>query len=93
MAEWLSAELTRRAVLRGAAGAAGAATLLGIAAVADPVLADTKVSQKTVSYQDAPKGKASCANCALFDAPNSCQTVSGTVAPEGWCKIWRAQKT
>jgi hypothetical protein len=52
-----------------------------------PALA-AKVSQKSVRYQDTPKGEQRCDNCALFEAPSSCKTVEGPVAPEGWCMVY-----
>jgi hypothetical protein len=24
----------------------------------------------------------------LFEAPNSCKTVEGTISPEGWCMVY-----
>ena len=47
-----------------------------------------KVSQKIVKYQDTPKGELRCDNCALFEAPSSCKTVDGTIAPQGWCAVY-----
>ena len=88
----MSEKLTRRAVLCGTAGAFGAATLIGIIAVAGPALADNKIAQKAVNYQETPKGTASCSNCALFQAPDACQNVSGDISPQGWCKIYRPKQ-
>lgn len=81
-------EVSRRRVLTVAAGAAGAATgVAAIVASSTPVSA-AKASQKSVKYQDSPKGDARCDNCALFEAPNACKTVEGPIAPEGWCMIY-----
>ena len=83
-----SSGISRRRVLTVAAGAAGAIT--GVAAIVDastPALA-AKAPQKAVKYQDTPKGEARCDNCALFEAPASCKTVDGTIAPEGWCLVY-----
>jgi hypothetical protein len=79
--------ISRRRVLTVAAGAAGAVS--GVAAMVGttPALA-AKVSQKSVRYQDTPKGEQRCDNCALFEAPSSCKTVEGPVAPEGWCMVY-----
>jgi hypothetical protein len=46
-----------------------------------------KVPQKTVKYQDTPKGEQACESCSLFEAPSSCKTVDGTVSPKGWCMV------
>jgi hypothetical protein len=80
--------ISRRSVLSVAAGAAGAVS--GVAAIvgtSTPALA-AKASQKSVKYQDTPKGDARCDNCSLFEAPNSCKTVEGTISPEGWCMVY-----
>ena len=78
-----SSEMTRRALLTGAA-AAGSAPLLALGA--SPAWA--KMSQAAVAYQDTPKGDRTCAGCGLFQAPSSCKTVAGAISPNGWCKIW-----
>lgn len=83
--------MSRRTVLRSAATGAGAITLLG-AGSTFPACAAAKVSQASVGYQDSPKGTQSCANCNVFEAPSSCKTVEGTVAAQGWCKIWVPKK-
>ena len=88
----MSEQLTRRAVLCGAAGAAGAATLMGLVAIAGPALADNKVTQKAINYQDTPHGTATCSGCALFEAPASCANVDGIINPQGWCKIYRPKQ-
>jgi len=80
-----STELSRRTVLlQGAVCAAGAVGLIGATTQAKAA----KVSQKAVSYQDSPKGSQQCSNCNLFQAPNLCKSVDGTVSPSGWCRIW-----
>jgi hypothetical protein len=83
--------VSRRTLLRRAVGTAGAAVLFSLGIAADGALADSKVSQKAVAYQDTPNGSKSCANCALFQAPNACKSVDGTISPHGWCRIWRAK--
>lgn len=84
-----SARLSRRSLLGGAICASGAATML-VAAGTQPAQA-AKISQSVVKYQDSPRGEQTCGNCKLFVAPNACQTVDGTVSPNGWCMIY--QKT
>ena len=78
---------TRRNVLAIAGYCAAAATAVGLGV--QESAAATKLAQKIVGYQDTPKGAAECDNCSLFQAPDACQTVDGTIAPQGWCKIYR----
>ena len=82
-----SVRLSRRSLLEGAVCASGAAAMLATAAI-QPAQA-AKVSQKVVNYQESPKGAQMCSNCKLFVAPSSCQTVDGTVSPNGWCSIYQ----
>jgi len=80
-----STELSRRIILlQGASCVAGAAGLIGAITQAKAA----KVSQKAVAYQESPKGNQQCSNCNLFQAPDLCKLVEGTVSPSGWCKIW-----
>jgi hypothetical protein len=82
--------VSRRQVLTIAAGAAGA-SVTGAAAVigaSTTAQAAAKASQKTVKYQDTPKGEQRCENCMQFEAPSTCKTVDGTVAAEGWCMVY-----
>jgi High potential iron-sulfur protein len=81
--------LSRRQLLTIAAGAAGASVTAAVAAVGISTPAQAaKVAQKVVKYQDTPKGEQRCDNCALFEAPSSCKTVDGTIAPQGWCMVY-----
>jgi High potential iron-sulfur protein len=80
-------QISRRSLLGGAICASGAATML-VAANTQPAQA-AKISQSVVKYQDSPKGEQKCSNCKLFTAPNACQTVDGTVSPDGWCMIYQ----
>jgi hypothetical protein len=77
----------RRAVLRGAALAIGAAAATSLGS--NSATAQAKIAKTVVAYQDTPKGEQRCDGCALFEAPNACKTVAGDVAPEGWCRIWQ----
>ncbi len=78
--------ISRRRMLTVAARVAGAAT--GAAIIATTTEAYAKVAQKTVKYQDTPKGNKSCESCALFEAPSSCKSVDGTISPQGWCMVY-----
>jgi hypothetical protein len=81
-----SSGFSRRQVLTIAVGVpiAGAAAAIGSSTPAQAA----KVPQKTVKYQDTPKGEQRCDNCALFEAPASCKTVDGTIAAQGWCIVY-----
>jgi hypothetical protein len=79
--------VSRRSVLSGAVCASGAATMLAAAAIRPAQAA--KISPKVVKYQDTPKGDQMCSNCKLFVAPDSCQTVDGTISPNGWCMLYQ----
>jgi hypothetical protein len=68
-------------------------TLLLAAAAAAPALALGRAEaaglpQTAVSYQESPKDGKDCKGCKLFVAPASCKSVSGTISPNGWCKLW-----
>ena len=83
-----STRLSRRSLLLdGAVRAGGVATLLATAAI-HPAKA-AKMSQESVNYQGSPKGPQQCGNCKLFTAPSSCQSVDGTISPNGWCSIYQ----
>jgi hypothetical protein len=83
-----SSGISRRQVLTVAAGAAG--TVTGVAAIVGVSTAAqaAKTSQKTVKYQDTPKGEQRCDNCIQFEPPSACKTVDGTVAAQGWCIVY-----
>jgi hypothetical protein len=80
MTQVFSNSISRRAVL---IAAAGAAPLFVSGSAPAAQLAPT-----AVSYQAAPKDGKKCSDCKLFVAPRSCKSVSGDIAPEGWCKLW-----
>jgi hypothetical protein len=50
--------------------------------------AQAKVPQKTVSYQDKPKGTQRCDGCTNFQPPNGCKLVEGEISPQGWCSLF-----
>jgi hypothetical protein len=82
----LSAPVSRRALLHGAAGTAGAAMILG--ATPNSAVAVVKLSQKVVAYQDHPDGDKRCGKCIQFQPPNTCKLVDGTISPEGYCRFF-----
>lgn len=48
-----------------------------------------KFTQKQAHYQPTPKSGQRCQNCALWQAPTSCQVVEGPVSPAGWCILYQ----
>lgn len=73
-------QLSRRAILIAAGGAAPLLAFSGAKAASLPPSA--------VGYQAAPKDGKQCSDCNLFVAPNACKSVSGEIAPTGWCKLF-----
>jgi hypothetical protein len=87
MTDKIKTVMSRRSiVLQGVACAAGAATIFtaGIQSAAAAKLPPT-----AVSYRSTPKDNQKCSNCSLFEAPNTCKSVSGNISPNGWCTIYR----
>lgn len=80
-------QLSRRTIIQRAACAVAIPVLVA-AAGSSPALAGAKMSQSAAKYQATPKGDQRCDGCALFQAPDACKSVSGTIAPEGWCKLF-----
>lgn len=62
-------------------GALAAGSILAINAHA-------KQSKKVANYQESPKNGEKCSECTYFEKPDSCKVVEGTIAPEGWCKLY-----
>jgi hypothetical protein len=83
--EGRAAVVSRRSLLQGAVGVAGASAVLCLTTYQ---AAAAKMGQQAVGYQDTPKGTQQCDGCALFEAPNACKTVDGVISPKGWCKIF-----
>jgi hypothetical protein len=69
--------------------AAGTGAIVGAGLASSPALASNKIPQKAVGYQPAPKGDQRCDNCALWQTPASCKLVDGTIAPSGWCTLYK----
>ena len=82
-------ELSRRFVLRKLAVTAGGVAALAAMMTANRrAVAQTKMSQKVVGYQDTPQGNHRCDNCLQFLPPSSCKVVDGTINLAGWCKVY-----
>jgi High potential iron-sulfur protein len=80
-----STPLSRRSLLEGAVSVVGAAAILFSAAYSARA---AKMSKPSVTYQPSPKAGAKCSGCSLFVAPNACQSVEGSISPNGWCSIY-----
>ena len=72
-------ETSRRTVLRAGLG------MLAGALIPARALAQQKIAQKLVQYQEKPKGPQECDNCLHFVPPASCKMVDGKINPKGWC--------
>lgn len=86
----LIGKVSRRSLFRTASYLLGAVPIFG-AILSNRALAQNKVPQASVSYQDSPKGSQQCSTCAAFEPPHSCKTVAGDIHPTGWCSIWTAK--
>jgi high potential iron-sulfur protein len=79
--------LSRRTiVLFGSACAAGSISLFG--RVKEAHAAKFPQTSPVVLYQPSPKDGHQCDGCTLFQSPDACQVVDGTISPTGWCKLW-----
>src|SRR6266852_4083692 len=81
-----SALISRRSLLHGAVGVAGAAAIHGATPI--PATGAPKISQKAVAYQDHPDGDKRCDKCVQFQPPSACKMVDGTISPQGSCRIF-----
>jgi anaerobic selenocysteine-containing dehydrogenase len=81
--------VSRRDFLNIAAAGSGALIAVGLAKPA--TAAEKKFSQKQAHYQPIPKSGQRCQNCALWQAPTTCQVVEGSVSPAGWCILYQAK--
>jgi hypothetical protein len=75
-------ETSRRNVLRAGLG------MLAGALIPARALAQQKIAQKLVQYQEEPKGPQECDNCLHFVPPASCKMVDGKINPKGWCQLY-----
>ena len=69
--------------------AVGGGAVIGAGLMSSPAHASGKMAQKAVNYQPTPKGGQRCDNCALWQVPNSCKLVDGTISPSGWCVLYK----
>lgn len=80
--------MTRRAAFN---AAAFAAAYLGSALLPRNANAASQLSKDQVQYRDQPNSGQQCSQCANFLAPGGCRVVSGTVSPQGWCRLYQAK--
>ena len=79
--------LSRRVLFqRVATCAVGASIAYGLGL--NRAVAQNKVPQKSVMYQDKPKGEQRCDGCSNFQPPNACKLVEGEISPQGWCSLF-----
>lgn len=85
-----ASSFTRRNFL--SAASIGCTAIVAVALV-DPAVAEPKkkFTQQQAHYQPTPKSGQRCQNCALWQAPTSCQVVDGQVSPAGWCILYQAK--
>lgn len=81
-------QLSRRTLISAVCAAAPAIIAVAAAGPAAAQAGQRKMAQRAVAYQPTPRGDQQCSNCTLFEAPNGCRSVAGTVAAEGWCRIY-----
>lgn len=79
------AQVSRRTVLIGAAGALPLIALGATSAKAG------LLTQNSVNYQQEPHEGKHCSICNYFVAPSSCKQVGGTINPNGYCHLWLAK--
>jgi hypothetical protein len=80
--------LSRRDALACGAAVLGACAAVGLAATGADAQVAKKASQQASGYQTSPKGAQSCQNCRMFVAPAACQVVEGSIAAQGWCRLY-----
>jgi High potential iron-sulfur protein len=81
--------LCRRSLLKSVPVIAGA--IISTSAVAESLVAQTKLTHETAKYQDTPKDGQQCSGCVQFVAPASCKVVEDPVAASGWCQLFVAK--
>lgn len=52
------------------------------------IVAEAKITQAAVGYQDSPKDDKQCGLCNFFLSPNGCKLVDGEISATGYCKLW-----
>jgi hypothetical protein len=78
--------LCRRSLLKSVPVIAGA--IISTNAMAESLVAQTKLTHEAAKYQDTPKDGQQCSGCVQFVAPASCKVVEDPVAASGWCQLF-----
>jgi hypothetical protein len=81
--------LCRRSLLKSMPVIAGA--IISTSAMAESLVAQTKLTHEASKYQDTPKDGQQCSSCVQFVAPASCKVVEDPVAASGWCQLFVAK--
>jgi hypothetical protein len=81
--------LCRRSLLKSVPVIAGA--IISTNAMAESLVAQTKLTHEAAKYQDTPKDGQQCSGCVQFVAPASCKVVEDPVAASGWCQLFTAK--
>ena len=81
--------LCRRSLLKSVPVIAGA--IISTNAMAESLVAQTKLTHEAAKYQDTPKDGQQCSGCVQFVAPASCKVVEDPVASSGWCQLFTAK--
>ena len=68
--------------------AVGTGAIIAVSMSTASTGAQKKLTQQQAHYQPVPKSGQRCQNCALWQAPTSCQQVEGAVSPAGWCMLY-----
>ena len=71
--------------------AIGGGTLIAAGMSRPARAAPKKFTQQQAKYQSVPKNGQRCQNCSLWQSPNACQVVEGTVSPAGWCMLYQSK--
>jgi hypothetical protein len=79
--------LSRRVLFQRVASCAVGASI-GYGLGLNRAVAQAKVPQKAVAYQEMPKGTQRCDGCTSFQPPGSCKLVDGKINPQGWCSLF-----
>jgi hypothetical protein len=81
--------LCRRSLMKSVPVIAGA--IISTSALAESLVAQTKLTHEAAKYQDTPKDGQQCSGCVQFVAPASCKVVEDPVAASGWCQLFVAK--
>ncbi|ABE40839.1 high-potential iron-sulfur protein [Rhodopseudomonas pseudopalustris] len=88
--EVCSLEVSRRDMFKVAAGAVGAAAIVGL--TGSEVLAQSRMAKTAAQYQASPRSGQTCGKCTNYIvASSTCKVIDGTVSANGWCSLFVAK--